>query len=347
MDKKNSGPTVFDINKPYTYGAAPSGRPVITGHQPMMPDPMIAPKEASDSEKINVKTDEQSVPPAIMEGEPQLSPPFKPHSDGASDAERSPYMPVSDLTGINPGQPSSGFGPVKASEFRDEQIVTTEPKPSVFGSSNHTPISGGQAPKHHGSRAKRWLAPLLILILLLGAYAAIDKGLILGSINLPLHIFKKADTAATSAPPSGSATQASIPAGFSATKLVEANLSFAYPTAWGAPAATTDQGFSKRSAAAKPDVAYAFVLTFPTNKDVAVAITSGKFLPPTRAAQYYDFLGWCVGTADAKYYFGHLSFTSSGGVDTPGTVACDQGPLNNAAKLTSDTIVQALSLIHI
>jgi len=342
MDQKNAGPTVFDINRPHTYGAAPSARPVIVGHRPTMPDPMITPLETppSSSPKINVKVDEFSDPLAAMEGEPQLSPPFKPSGDSQSAAQRAPYMPVSDLTGITSNQPNSVPVQTSANEVNDEQVVTTSPKPSVFGSSNHGSVDEGNAPKHHKSRAKLWLLPLLVLILLAGAYAAIDKGLILSSINLPVHIFKKTDTTAASSQASSSGTQASIPSGFTSTKLVEANLTFAYPTAWGAPAATTDLGFSKRSASAKADANYAFVVGFPDNKDVQLAITSDKFLPPARATQYYDFLGWCVGTADAKYYAGVLRFSTAAGVDTPTTVTCDQGPLNNVAKLTSDTIVQ-------
>ncbi len=343
MDQKNAGPTVFDINKPRTFGATPSARPVITGHQPIMPDPMVTPQETPSpgGSKISVKVDEFSNSSATMEGEPQLSPPFKLRSDdNESTAQQAPYMPVSDLTGITQNQPSTSPKLTQASEIKDEQIVTTDPKPSVFGSSNHTPVNGGKTPNHRRSHAKLWLALLVIVIVLAGAYAAIDKGLILSNINLPVHIFKKTDISVSNPQSSSPGTQASIPAGFTVTKLVEANLTFDYPTAWGAPTATTDQGFSKRSTSAKADANYAFIITFPNNKDVQVAITSGKLLPPARTAQYYDFLGWCVGTVDAKYYAGVLHFSSAGGVDSPTTVACDQGPLNNVAKLTNDTIVQ-------
>jgi hypothetical protein len=342
MDQKNAGPTVFDINKPHTYGASPSARPVIVGHQPTMPDPMVTPQETPPpgGSKISVKVNESSDTLATMEGEPQLSPPFRPRGDSQSAAQRAPYMPVSDLTGINPSQTSASTRPTRANEASDEQFLTANPKPSVFGSSNHGPDSDGGNPRRRKSHAKLWLLSLLILMALAGAYAAIDKGLILSNINLPVHIFKTTDTATTDSQPTSPGTQASIPAGFTATKLVEAKLTFAYPTAWGAPTASTDQGFSKRSTSAKADVNYAFVVNFPDNKDVQLAVTSGKFLPPARATQYYDFLGWCVGTADAKYYAGVLRFTTTDGVDSPSTVTCDQGPLNNVAKLTSDTIVQ-------
>ena len=359
MDRKD-GPTVFDINKPNTYGATPSARPIITGHQPTMPDPMVTANDTpSEGSKIKVKVgkdkdnlnrdelasslfpqvkevDESSV----MEGEPSLSPAFKPDGDGLAAAQTATYMPVSDLTGISQTTSTPPSKPV-ANQISDEQ-VTTEPKPSVFGSSSHTPIDNGQPSKPKKSRAKGWLWLLLILALLTGTYAAIDKGLILDSVNLPYHIFAQDKATSTkTTDTAGTTTQATTPSGFSATKLVEAGLAFSYPSSWGAPSATTDLGFAKRSASATPDANYAFVVNFPDNKDVQIVITSGKFLPPARTTLYYDYLGWCVGTADAKYYAGALRFsTDADKNDTPSTITCDQGPLNNVAKLDSDTIVQ-------
>ncbi len=357
MDRKD-GPTVFDINKPNTYGATPSARPIITGHQPTMPDPMVTANDAPyGGSKIRIKVDDNKLNPdelasslfpqvkeaapklSVMAGEPLQSPAFKPGSDSKMAGSTAPYMPVSDLTGII--QATSPSPKVMSDQISDGQ-VTTEPKPSVFGSSSHTPIDNGQPPKHKKSRAKMWLWSLLVLVLLAGAYAAIDKGLILDSVNLPYHVFQQ-DKAATADTASNAATssQVTVPSGFIGTKLVEAGLAFSYPGTWGAPTATTDLGFSKRSASAKPDTNYAFVVNFPDNKDVQIAITSGKFLPPARATLYYDFLGWCVGTADAKYYGGVLRFsTDADKNDTPSTVTCDQGPLNNVAKLDGDTIVQ-------
>ncbi|OVE78503.1 hypothetical protein BVY00_02615 [bacterium G20] len=358
----NNGPTVFDINKPRTYGATPGSRPVISGHQPMMPDPMVTTPEPSSSNesKINVnvydkpttphgeegridasgltsslfgppKTTNVEKPSGLSGGEPQPSTFFRPDDKSDSTSQRPPLKPVSDLSGINPV-----VGTSKASN--DDQALAN-PSPSVYGNSTNSPITGPEPPRHRKSRAKFWLSTLFVLLLILaGVYAAIDKGLILSSVNLPFHIFKKAEL--TAAPAAANPAQPVIPPGFSATKLVEANAAFAYPTAWGAPTATTDPGFSKRVASAKSDVSYAFLINFPTNKDVQVAITSAKYLPPARAAQYYDFLGWCLGSADGNYYVSVLRYSTKDGTDSPSTVTCDQGPLNNVAKLNNDTIVQ-------
>ena len=371
------GPTVFDINKPHTYGASPSARPIITGHQPTMPDPMVKARETTrssgskitvsidgDSDKskpVLMKTgkldadslagmmisDKPSLPldnagsiehqtssPAILEGEPQLSPPFRPDSDSGSAAQRAPYMPVSDLTGIG-----ATALPKSVNEISEGQVTTT-PKPAVFGS-HSTPPKKHKGSNHKGSGLKIFLIITTVAAALAGVYAAIDKGLILSNINLPFHIFKKEQPVETVAPPVIS--QPTIPAGFTATKLLEANLTFAYPSAWGKPTATADQGFTQRKADVKPDQNYAFVVDFATNKDVQLTVTSAKYLStarPANTALYYDFLQWCIGTADGKYYYGVLKYTTADGVDTPGTVACDQGPLNNAVKINSDTIVQ-------
>src|SRR3989338_7545578 len=106
MDRKD-GPTVFDINKPNTYGATPSARPIITSPQLTMPDPMVTANDMpSEGSKIKVKVEsdnlnrdelanslfprpDQTTGPAdkpahkpFMEGEPLQSPAFS--SDGNS-----------------------------------------------------------------------------------------------------------------------------------------------------------------------------------------------------------------------------------------------------------------------
>lgn len=369
MDQKNQGPTVFDINNPQTYGASPSARPVITGQQPQVPDPMVTPTSEPNpaGSKINVKvddgsssggmdadalasslfpkeeakpnetTEEHGVPsgPPAMEGEPLQSPPFKPDGDSESSAQRAPYMPVSALTGINanPTQPIKPIG----NEISDQQ-VTTEPKPGVFGSHSREAMGDAKPAARPKPKTKWWLwIVIAVLAVLVGLYAAVDKGWILSSVNLPVHIFKHSTPATTG--PSTTPPANNLPTGFAATKLVEAGVSFNYPSDWGAPSAAVDQGFTKRTKDGKPDTPHAYQVTFPNNKDVELDFTSGKVLPPARTATYYDLLGWCVGTVDGNFYAGALFFTTTNNVDVPSTVACTQ-VLTNATKLTSDTIVQ-------
>jgi hypothetical protein len=69
-------------------------------------------------------------------------------------------------------------------------------------------------------------------------------------------------------------------------------------------------------------------------------LTSSKYLPASDSKLYYQFLQWCVGTNDNKFYKQTLHATTENKVDIAGTVTCDQGPLTDATKLDDSTIVQ-------
>jgi hypothetical protein len=208
-------------------------------------------------------------------------------------------------------------------------------------------IPRGAGPRRRWPKVLGWAAFLALLIIVAG-YLVIDLGLVKSDVNLPFHIFNKQQkkTAAVTAPapsvqtPPAAPTGPVVPDGFTAYKLVGSGISFDYPTVWGKPTATADPGFSKRGGTNKTDGTYAYLVSFAANKDVQVVATSSKYLPPARGAQYYDFLEWCTGTNDGKFYKQSLHFTTTAGVDTPGTIACDQGPLTDATKLDDLTIVQ-------
>lgn len=337
MDRKDDGPTVFDINKPRTFGASASSRPIITGHQPTMPDPMVRTSGGSGV-KINVNsghdqqdTDTQKLADSLF---PSAEKPPKPD---AADYDRQ---------FITPPEPRHTQAPATGDFNSLNKSTANDPMPGFFDNGdNQTKEKKVHKERRSGSKFTKillWLA--LLLVLAGGVYGAIDKGIILSSVDLPFHIFKESDPVEEATSPASGDSQAVVPTGFTGTKLVEANLSFVYPTAWGAPTANVEQGYSERKADAKPDASYAFVVDFPNNKDVQMVVTSGKHLPPTRASNailYYDLLGWCLGTADAKYYVSVLRFsTSADKVDTPGTISCDQGPQPNVVKISNDTIVQ-------
>jgi hypothetical protein len=175
--------------------------------------------------------------------------------------------------------------------------------------------------------------------LLAGAYLAIDSGLIKTSLNLPFHVFKQKSAPKTT-PPVSQPTAAVIPTGFTQYKLAGTSLSFDAPTSWGLPTSSSDPGYSTRTTGGQSDGTYAYLVDFAANKDVQIAVTSSKYLPPARGSLYYDYLQWCTGSSDAKYYFGILHFTTANKIDTPTTVTCDQGPLSDVTKLDSSTIVQ-------
>jgi hypothetical protein len=223
-------------------------------------------------------------------------------------------------------------------------------EPSQGGEQQHIkPLSipAGAGPK------KRWpkvlgVLFLLVLFVVAAGFFAIDYGLVKSDIKLPFHIFnnqktsKKVIVVAPTPPPIKIAPPPtpSTPDGFTVYKLSGTAVSLTYPAAWGEPAVTTDLGFSKRGGANKTDGTYAYLVNFATNKEVQLAFTSSKYLPAVRGVLYYDYLQWCVGTNDGKYYKQSMHFTTSNKVDSPGTIACDQGPLADATKIDNSTIVQ-------
>jgi hypothetical protein len=246
------------------------------------------------------------------------------------------------------GSLAAGTETVQAAEGPTEINDPLPPPPTDSSVTEEQPAPGPSEPIGHVeglrvSEPKRKKSPLLLflvglLVLIIVAYLIIDAGVVKTSIKLPFHVFKQ-DTVA---PPAAStaASAPSVPIGFTAYKIATTNVNFAAPAAWGVPTSTTDPGYSKRSADAKSDGAHAFIVDFATNKDVQVSITSAKYLPAARAVQYYDFLQWCTGTSDIKTYLGALQFTSADKVDTATTVSCTQGPINDATKLNSTTIVE-------
>jgi hypothetical protein len=206
----------------------------------------------------------------------------------------------------------------------------------------------GAGPKRRLVKFFGWLLVLAILAAV-GGYLAIDAGLVKSDVKLPFHIFNKQKTSdapatttvvKTSKPSTPPPVQSTVPSGFTKYSVTDTNINFAYPAAWGTATVAKDPGFSKRGGTNKTDGTYAYKVNFAANKDIEVALTTSKYLPASRGALYYDFLDWCSGTNDNKFYKKSLHFTTESGVDTPGTIACDQGPLTDATKMDDTTILQ-------
>lgn len=311
---------VFDVTKPGDVSPSATSRPVIVGHQPMMSDPMVS-------------------------GSNDMPPPTRIQVNDGSSMEDS-TLSIPEPSSFDVTQP-----PLTDTEYPDSSPPNT---PGVF--------SGPSSPKEHNvppatspieslhvAQPKRQhkglkILILLILALLIAGYLAIDSGLIRGASHLPFHVFKQTPKATTSTPPAASSntsTTPSLPDGFKEYKLAGTPITFAAPTTWGDPTSTTDPGFSMRGGTNQSDGTYAYLVSFATNKDVQIAVTSSKYLPPARAALYYDYLQWCTGTNDGKIYESILHFSTANKVDTPTTITCDQGPIVSAVKLDSSTILQA------
>lgn len=351
--------TVFDINKPSSVGASPNSRPVIASHHPITHDPMVRKFAPAMPKKIEINDrslpeniqpsfenlrpePKYSAPPpkprsspvATLDGETYISPTFG-QSDFNSNPDptpkKSPYMPTSALTSVASNVP--------ASSLVDAKAVDNGPSISgakVLSGRDNTNTLSHKKPKRHFRLW--WLS--IPLVMLAGFYLALDSGVLPNTFNLPLHIFNKSEKTADSSASTPTSPSSNLPEGFSKYNLAATNLYFASPTAWGVPTVTTDDGFTKRGNNNPADGKYAYITSFPNNKDIEVIFISSKYLPPARTAMYYDFLQWCIGTNDGNYYQSALRYTTLNGVDTPATISCDQGPLAGVAKLDSNTIVE-------
>lgn len=338
---------IFDVSKPNRAAPSATSKPIIVGHHPIMSDPMVT---GRDNEPARPPAEPQPFTPAASEPEtlPAMSHSFPSISDNTE-----PLPPVdggvggpSDNLTISP-DPS----PANLPGGGDQQFIRpdqTAPQHS-WSPPDHPAVT--PAPINYHSRGSKKIVTLVVIVLvvIVGVYLAVDAGLIGKNINLPFHIFKQGSQAqtpaitktpaSTSTPSPSSST--SLPEGFTAYKLASTGLNIPYPSVWGVPTSTPEMGYSKRGGTNKADVTYAYLISFATNKDVQIAVTSGQYLPATRTTpQYYDFLQWCTGTADAKIYKQVLHFTTAAGMDTPSTATCDQGPLTDTVKINDTTIVQ-------
>jgi len=330
---------VFDVTRPRNVSPSATSKPVIVGHQPRVADPMVREEDKPSPTKISINdaaTEEPAVEPtATLTTAPAI---IEPTGDSKNAAELS-----------QPSRPMPQYDPVVPVSLPEESVAASlpnapEPMPQSHDHGAH--IEGLHlSPPRRKSRAPRYLA--LVVVLLIAAYLALDSGLISTGINLPFHVFKQKTqpAASTTAPQASNQNQnvqpaPSIPAGFKEYQLAGTNLTFAAPLAWGDPTSMTDPGYSKRGDDNQSDGTYAYLVNFATNKDVQIAVTSGKYLPPKRTPLYYDYLKWCVGTNDGNIYKSVLHFTVKDKVDTPTTVTCDEGPLTDAQKIDDSTIVQ-------
>lgn len=355
---------VFDVSKPSKVSPSPTSKPVIVGHHPIMNDPMVReenPFGAEDNHettKIPVTSDEpqtleqamaaHDAPPEEPKPEEQTADHGSPaiFSDPSEETNQSnEIIPMSNHPESVANGPFTETEPEPAATepaSEPEQHGTELPEPAVERSDSH--IQGLHFEPKKQQRGKGKTITLAILLLLVAGYLVIDSGLVNAGFSFPFHIFKqKAKTTTTPAPVTNqpAATGPTLPAGFKEYKIAGTSLTFAAPTTWGDPTSTTDPGYSKRGGTNQSDGIYAYLVSFASNKDIQIAVTSDKFLPAARAATFYDFLQWCTGTNDGLIYQSLLNFSTANKVDTPSTITCDQGPVAGASKLNSTTIVQS------
>ncbi len=337
---------VFDVARPGRSQPQATSKPVIVGHHPVINDPMVneEPKpspvriaiEGSDPLENSSDSPSQPVPenkaPGMAHHDiPVYDPPasVKPPPSAESSAPAVYDNPSENTTPPSePARPATPAEPFQATPLE-------APAPGHVEALQPSPHARRRSPL-------KWLMVILLLAAI-AAYVLLGTGVIKSSLSLP-PFKKKTQTPATTTPPANqnqNRAASSLPAGFSQYKLSGTDLTFGAPTAWGTPTSTSDPGFTKRGNNNQSDGTHAYIVDFPNNKDVQIAVTSNKYLPAARDSQYYDYLQWCTGTADNKVYFAALEFTTAADkTQTPSTVVCNQGPLTDAQKLDAATIFE-------
>jgi hypothetical protein len=347
---------VFDIARPGRGQPPATSKPVIVGHHPVTNDPMVREPEKTAPSKIAVYQEEPepkkdeltppsttpAAPDPVMEHHdiPVYTPPADSHPSEAPastrtaapalyDSQPEPAGPSDPL--VPPPQPEpferDGTAPLDAKPLEPlpppGHVEALRPSPHM---KRHSPV--------------KWLLILLVAALV-AVYVLIGTGTIKTSLDLPPFKHNTPAAAPTKPANTQSSQQPSLPVGFSQYNLTGTDLAFAAPTSWGTPNSTSDPGYSKRGGNNQTDGTHAYIVDFPNNKDVEIAVTAAKYLPAARDTQYYDYLQWCTGTADGKYYFAALDFaTAADKTETPTTVVCNQGPLTGVTKLDSSTLLQ-------
>lgn len=201
-DKKH-----FDISKPRRQVPDPTSKPIIVGHHPMMPDPMIREEREKAAKPINVTSADGPESLNVTQAEKPADEPVKPESkpdkipdlaDISAPHEARPALtPSAELkpepeapqpaavSESTPGAVFSPAGPVAATNPPSLPVTPTPPTPPEPPAGEELHIPAGHAIVHHKPRI--WVWVIVVLIVLVWAYAAVDA---LTDVKLPVEFFE-------------------------------------------------------------------------------------------------------------------------------------------------------------
>lgn len=193
--RKHSHRGAFDINQPGRVQPQPTSRPVIVGHHPAMPDPMLAQRPLHHQprppaggppptppatpppglidgilrppEAYQSADEAPKGPPAIIEGEPFQSPPFA--SAAPENKPPSSHFPT--------GPTLSSVTPAPIEHAPPATVVGEDNKPLEMPAAKHE------------THFWRWTLVIIILVLV-GLYLLIDAEIIDIGFSPPFEIFK-------------------------------------------------------------------------------------------------------------------------------------------------------------
>ena len=208
----------FDVSKPRRHGPDPTSKPIIVGHHPTMPDPMIREERNKTAKPIKVILDGEKPEPVVEEPTPkpelkdisatqETSPALTP-SPPPPEVPESPVSPPAPepqpFTAASPADSTPESVPVDSAPT-PESIPSVTPTAEPATHQSHpevdkspepaTPsepppgqelhIPAGHTAVHHKPRI--WVWTLFLIIILIWAYAAVDA---LTDIKLPYEFFE-------------------------------------------------------------------------------------------------------------------------------------------------------------
>ena len=203
-DKKH-----FDVSKPRRHGPDPTSKPIIVGHHPMMPDPMIKEERKKAAKPIKVISEGDEPEPAKPVNLPGLADKSAPHETSPALAPSAqpipqPKPPAPDSTTIHsPGAvfPPSELPPESSARPPEQELpespaapVTPQPsspetkpaeQPPELPAGQELHIPAGHTDVNHKPRI--WVWVIAALIILVWIYAAVDA---LTDTKLPFEFFQ-------------------------------------------------------------------------------------------------------------------------------------------------------------
>jgi hypothetical protein len=197
--KETKAKKVFDVAKPGKSAATATSRPVIVGHGAMLRDPMMQDQDKPTSQEksdIQIRTTPKRVAPPTepatpeSEAEPAVIPAEEtPPQEATPAVPESP--PESDDAATEEALPDD---PVTTKKKADQQAQTEadnhqkEIDALVAKKTYFLPI--GQATRRRNRR--RFLVGFMVVLLVMGVggYVAVDAGLVNVNVTLPVDLIK-------------------------------------------------------------------------------------------------------------------------------------------------------------
>ncbi len=199
----------MDVSKPGKTAPDTTGRPVIVGHKPLLQqDPMMNGANGNDADKSDVTADEEKItvhtakviePPKeeikaetkaeTKEESPPAPEPEKPETPEPEKTEAEPSdEPVSEGSAVvDAVAEQAGANKKKEGELSEEEKKKQEAIQKLIEEKKYfVPIKVASRKRN----ARLSTIVLIILLILVAGYVALDMGLVDAGINLPIDLIK-------------------------------------------------------------------------------------------------------------------------------------------------------------